>query len=211
MEKERWRGGWRVNDVPQHVVDEGREKTSYRIRFDGSKRYVIYKRKNHYTLYLPGEYDSEIHLSINKDGYREVDDLLMTYESQKSEGIQAQLAEYKRDDHLEYSVDKLEGKDEYVNEKCGTSLTTAVDWDAISNEQMMSMSIQGFCGQVADTMASLCQTDEAVKAAVSGITQVRCSIGDSLSISREENAIVFRTDKDTANQRDIISDFLRQL
>jgi len=190
-------------------------RTSYRIKFDGENYYLLIAEKRgsdtDYTFYLPDNYGSETKLNVNKDGFRAAEDLLATYKAQLADGIQAELARFHREDHVSSNKEGLQQADQRATDQCGHTITTQVNWAEITDAQLMELSIQGFCGQVAEAMASQCESDDAAKTRLTPITTVECKFADSLTIKKENSRIIFQTEKDTANQYYTIDAFLKTL
>ena len=190
---------------------------AYQAEVDGRKRSLIVYAKSYwaptdYTAYIPGKEEPQ---AVSADDERSADISLQAlaaeYEQQLSEGVQARLARFDRDKALQRQQAALRAMDQSASRVCGTPVSTNVNWEALSNEQLNSLNITGYCGQVAAEMEYLCLSDNGFKQRVKGISEVACGFADTLDITRNDETLVFQTHKDAKNQRETINGFLKTL
>lgn len=197
--------------------DRGQGGTAYRIQYDGEPRGMLVKSKawrgESWRLYLPRG-AGEFSLSVNTEAAEEFDPeaFQILYQKQQADGVQAELAKFDRPRRMQEHVNALGRKDTEASTQCGGSLQTVVDWDSIDDQQMMELSINSYCGAVADEMERLCRNDEAIKPLLKDIKRVECRFDERLNLRREGDALLkFTTERDAPNQSEFINGFLRNL
>lgn len=198
---------------------EAREGDSraYRAKVDGKMRSLIvyapsFWATSEYTAYVPGDIEPHA-LMLNEEGTGRLDtgELTAEYEQQAEEGRQEQLAAFNRDSATERQQASLSELDRAASKACGNQVETRVDWASLSDEQLSSLSISGYCGQVATEMAYMCRKDDRFRSDVAEIANVDCQFRESLNLTREGDTLTFTTEKDEPNQREMISGFLQGL
>lgn len=193
--------------------NEGR---AYRAEIDGQQRSLVVRTRSwshmNYRSYIPGENDPR-ELAVDEEALKDFDtkSLLAEYESQKEDGVQAKLAEFDRENAVRNHQEALQKKDESANTACGTTVTTRVDWSEFSDDQLKTLSIAGYCGQVADEMDYMCRRNEAIKEDVAEISEVTCAFTDELKLRQQGSTLVLTTTQDEPNQEEFIRSFLRNL
>ncbi|WP_328189803.1 hypothetical protein [Marinobacter sp. OP 3.4] len=198
---------------------EEREDSSraYRAEVDGKMRSLVvyassYWAPTDYTAYVPGQQEPyAVKADEERSAQINLDELMAQYEQQKNEGVQAELARFDRGKALQRQQSALQAIDESASKVCGSPVTTRVDWEALTNEQLNSLSISGYCGQVAAEMEYLCLSDDGFKERVREISEVDCGFADSLNLGRDGQKVVFQTKEDAKNQRETINGFLQTL
>ncbi|WP_372972269.1 hypothetical protein [Marinobacter sp.] len=193
------------------------DERAYRAEIDGKMRSLVvfarsYWAPTDYTAYIPGR-EEPYALMADEEGSARVDKvaLMAEYEQQTEQGVQAALARFDRDKALERHKDALRAVDASASKVCGTEVTTRVNWKGLDNEQLNSLSISGYCGQVAAEMEHLCRKEADFKQKVAEVSGIDCGFGDTLDLRREAGKLVFRTREDARNQREAITGFLRNL
>lgn len=200
-------------DVEQRDND-GR---AYRAEVNGKKRSLVVYAKSYwapsdYTAYVPGQ-DEPLAVKANEEasGQIKLDELKAEYEQQMSEGRQAQLARFDRSGAIEKQKAALSAIDASASKVCGSTVSTNVDWDALTNEQLNNLNITGYCGQVAAEMEYLCLSDGDFRERIKDISTVECGFSNALDITRNDQKLVFQTSEEAKNQRETISGFLQTL
>lgn len=198
----------------EHRADES---IAYRAEVDGKMRSLVVYQKSYwaptdYTAYVPG-HDEPYAVKYHQERSAQVDlaELQAQYEQQMNEGVQDRLARFDRDKAIQRQQTALKAIDESASKVCGNPVTTDVDWEGLTNEQLNSLSISGYCGQVAAEMEYLCLSDDSFKQRVKAIAEVDCNFADSLNLSRDDRTVVFQTKEEAKNQRETINGFLQNL
>ena len=96
-----------------------------------------------------------------------------------------------------------------ASKACATPLGTKVNWSALSDEQLMSLSVPSFCGEVVSQMAYLCGKDDRYKAEAKTLKGVDCRFGEGLKLHEKDGQLLFTTHPQEANQGDFINAILR--
>lgn len=195
------------------VHELGNEQRDYGIRLDGRAYNLLNKRRawsgESYQLNLPNTQGFDLSYDEEKTKALKPTDLLALYEKQEKDGVQARLAAFDRKKRVaDYSA-RLQEMDSEAAKACGTPLATKVDWSAISDEQLMALSVPGFCGEVVNQMAYLCGKDDRYKAQAKTLKGVDCRFGDGLKLNEKDGQLLFTTHPDEANQGDFINAILR--
>ncbi len=193
----------------------GENATAYQIQLDGRERAPVVKSQHwgsdRFTLYMPN--GDEYRLYRDKEESESVDraQLLSTFEEQKSQGVQDSLAAFDRAANEEVHRSRISGFDKAASEACGSGIETRVDWDSVSDELLMDISISGYCGVVVSEMERLCNSNANFADMAREIDHVNCAFRDDLRLRRDGSTLNFRTEKSEPNQQEFARQFLRNL
>ncbi|WAJ37718.1 hypothetical protein OU800_00390 [Pseudomonas sp. GOM7] len=195
------------------VQELGNEQRDYGIRLDGRDYNLLNKRRawggESYQLNLPDTQGFELSYDEEKSKALKPADLLALYEKQEKDGVQARLAAFDRKQRVaDYSA-RLQEMDSEASKACGTPLATQVDWSALSDEQLIGLSVPSFCGEVVNQMAYLCEKDDRYKAEAKTLKGVDCRFGERLKLHEKDGRLQLTTHADEANQGDFINAILR--
>ena len=195
------------------VRELGTEQRDYGIRLDGRDYNLLNKRRawsgESYQLNLPSTQGFELSYNEEKTKALKPKDLLAIYQKQEKDGLQARLAAFDREQRVaDYSA-RLQEIDGEASKACATPLSTKVDWSAMSDEQLIGLSVPSFCGEVVNQMANLCGRDERYKAEAKTLKGVDCRFGESMKLREQDGQLQFTTLKDEPNQGDFINAILR--
>ena len=190
---------------------------AYRAEVDGKQRSLVvyaqsYWAPTDYTAYVPGEQEPHaVKADEQRSGQVDLKKLTAEYEQQMKEGVQARLARFDRNKAIQRQQNGLQAIDASASKVCSSPLSTDVDWEALSNEQLNNLNIPGYCGQVAAEIEYLCLSDADFKQQVKEISEVDCGFANSLDLSRDGQTLKFQTREDAKNQRETINGFLKTL
>jgi len=217
---------FRISGV-SHAVDKvlflaqldrrGGSNEAYVTTFDGRESAMVQKKAaeygggDRYVAYLPGT-QKELDLSFNEKKSKQLKpaDLLAAYEKQKNDGLQEKLARFDRNKSVTYNREQLNDTDKEASASCGVPVKTSVDWNAIDDEKLKTLSIHGFCGVVAKNMQRLCRDDAgAFKKKAAALGQIECQFGPELKARVAGQKVVFTTESNAPNQDDFVREFLR--
>lgn len=195
------------------IRELGNEQRDYGIRLDGRDYNLLNKRRawggESYQLNLPNTQGFELSYDESKTKSLKTGDLLALYQKQEKDGLQARLAAFDRKQRVaDYSA-RLEEMDGEASKACATPLGTKVNWSALSDEQLMSLSVPSFCGEVVSQMAYLCGKDDRYKAEAKTLKGVDCRFGEGLKLHEKDGQLLFTTHPQEANQGDFINAILR--
>lgn len=195
------------------VRELGNEQRDYGIRLDGRDYNLLNKRRawsgESFQLNLPGTEGFELAYSQEKTEALAPSELLALYRRQEKAGLQARLAAFDRKKRVDDYSARLQRMDQDASQRCATPLATRVDWSAIDDEQLMSVSVPHFCGEVVSQLAALCERGDAYKAEASTIKGVECRFGEAMKLREQDGRLLFTTLKDEPNQGDFINAILR--
>lgn len=195
------------------VRELGNEQRDYGIRLDGRDYNLLNKRRawsgESYQLNLPNTQGFELRYDEDKTNALKPKDLLALYEKQAKDGLQTRLATFDRNKRVaDYSA-RLQEMDSEATKTCGTPLATRVDWSALSDDQLIGLSVPSFCGEVVNQMAYLCGKDDRYKAEAKTLKGIDCRFGESMKLREQDGQLQFTTHKDEPNQGDFINAILR--
>lgn len=198
------------------IVSRGGDTKAYQFQRDGEDRALVLRQKGwrgeYFEAFLPEQ--GRVTLYPDEDLQNEVDlqSLQALYRQQMDDGIQAEIARFDRDGHEEESEDTLEEMDDDANSACDSDITTEVDWDTVSDDLMMDISVPGYCGVVVTELESMCNgSDDAFKNTAQQIETVTCQFGDRLKLELDGDEVVFTTAKEEPNQSDFARSYFRNL
>ena len=195
------------------VRELGNEQRDYSILLDGRAYNLLNKRRawsgESFQLNLPDTQGFELGYSEEKTKALKQSDLLALYQRQEKAGVQARLATFDREKRVAEYSSRLQEMDSEASEACDTPLVTRVDWSAVTDEQLMSLSVPSFCGEVVSQMANLCGRADTYKAEARTIKGIDCQFGDAMKLHEKDGTLRFSTRQDEANQGDFINAILR--
>jgi hypothetical protein len=195
------------------VNDRGNQERDYSTTLDGGQYNLLLKRQgwdgDSYQLYLPETSGFPLTFDEALSKKAKPAELLALYEQQQSQGLQEKLARFDRSKHLRTNKRLLKELDQEASEACGVPLQTRVEWSAIDDQKMKALSIAGYCGEVVNQLASLCEGDASFKAQAIAIRTVECRFDKAMKLREKDGNILFTTAEEAPNQGDFINAFLR--
>lgn len=126
-----------------------------------------------------------------------------------SDGVQQKLAEFDRNQAVARAGTALTEADQDASSACDTPVKATVQWASIDDEKLQTLSIGGFCGEVASQLASMCKSNPDFKNTAKTLGQVQCQFGPTLKIRLQDKQVVFSTEKNASNQGEFVQQFLR--
>ncbi len=105
-----------------------------------------------------------------------------------------------------YQKQEIDGE---ASKACAIPLSAQVDWSAMSDEQLIGLSVPSFCGEVVNQMTYLCGKDDRYKAEAKTLKGIDCRFGESMKLREQDGQLQFTTHKDEPNQGDFINAILR--
>lgn len=195
----------------------GKSDEAYVTRFDGRDSSMVQKKAadygggDRYVAYLPGR-PGEINLAYDEKKSKAFKpaQLLAAYEKQKQQGVQEKLGRFDRNKSVSDSREQLNAIDRDASASCGVPVKTNVDWNAIDDEKLKTLSVHSFCGTVANNLQRLCRDDSATfKKKAAALGQIDCQFGPELKARMVGQKVVFTTEPNAANQDDFVREFLR--
>ncbi|PAU79834.1 hypothetical protein CK501_11575 [Halovibrio salipaludis] len=197
------------------ITSRGEDRTAYEAKIDGETRALLLKSRHwgsdRYTAYLPD--GDKYHLSRDKDESEslDTDELLSTFQQQKNDGVQDDLAAFDRDANERAQKSRLTDMDASASDACGSEVSTNVDWNTIDDSKLKKLSVAGYCGIVVSQMERLCSSDESFKSTASDIDTINCGFRDALKLKKDGSSLNFTTGESEPNQQDFVRQILRNL
>ncbi|MBH0058796.1 hypothetical protein I6F65_17775 [Pseudoalteromonas sp. SWXJZ94C] len=188
---------------------------AYKYTFDGSKRSIVTVNDNYrccsYTLNIPDSRDG-VYLRKNEESTSGITESLeKQYEQQVSKEIQAKLAIFNRDKHLNYQQMNMTDADQQVNKQCGSTIKTNVDWEAVDDKSLQKYAVGSFCAQVAKEIAYMCKEDNSFKSKIADVSTINCEFTDQLKLRKLDKTLTFKTSSEAPNQGRFIKAYLLNL
>jgi len=195
------------------IKDRGNDERDYSTTLNGSAYNMLVKRQGwggeRFQLYLPSTDGFELGFDETKSKEAKPANLLALYEQQKKKGIQDKLSRFDREQRVADFSAQLQQIDQDASKSCGTPLSTAVDWQALEDDQLKRLSVPSFCGEVVSQMASLCESSAEFKTQAEQLKTVQCSFDVELKLREGDAGLLFTTHEKAPNQGDFINAFLR--
>jgi hypothetical protein len=196
------------------IKDRGNDELGYSTTLNGSVSSLLVKRQGwgggeRFQLYLPDTEGFELGFDETRSKAAKPAALLALYEQQQKKGIQDKLSRFDREQRVTDFSAQLQQIDQDASQSCGTPLTTAVDWQAIEDDQLQRLGVPSFCGEVVRQMASLCESSAAFKAQAEQLKTVQCRFDAQLKLREDDAGLVFTTHEKAPNQGDFINAYLR--
>ncbi|MDO5623153.1 MAG: hypothetical protein Q4G71_00515 [Pseudomonadota bacterium] len=163
-----------------------------------------------FVAYVPGRAQPQ-HLYYEADKSRALNtgELLAVYQQQRQAGVQDKLARFDRPKRVATLQEALQDTDRRATQACGSPVATTVSWQALTDDQLQRLSINGYCGEVAAQMGSMCAEQPAFKPQAARLGTIECRFGDALRLRAEGKGLVFTTREGAPNQKDFVHQFLR--
>ncbi|MFV0478157.1 MAG: hypothetical protein ACK5ME_10025 [Parahaliea sp.] len=198
------------------AMQRGSDGQAWVTTLDGSEFSLLQKQSNrygrgeYYAVYLPGQRDA-VPLYYDEDESKSlsVNSIKDAYVGQQKDGVQARLAQFDRDKRIVQTQTGLDEIDAAASAACGTTVKTVVNWASVNDDQLKRLSIRGYCGSVADELASMCSSESTFKSKAVKLGQVSCQFGAEMKLRAEGDGLEFTTHQKAPNQADFIRQFLR--
>jgi hypothetical protein len=107
------------------------------------------------------------------------------------------------------AMEDLRDKADFFARKCGVRVDASIDWRSFAGKYKAAYdesSAGSLCGEVLDSLASICDEDEAAKAAVQHVRHLRCSydgaVGRDIGLEVRGDTILARVSWDEVNTSD---------
>ena len=143
-------------------------------------------------LYSTNNVGNGLNLTLSEARSRQVKpgDLISRHEQQLKDGT---IARFQRFDRLAEQASREKDLAEdarKANKACGTKVPVKIVWSTISDEQMRSYSISGYCNGPFSAMEQLCESAEARKFLQARLKQVVCQFGKEMKIELDPQGVL---------------------
>lgn len=195
------------------IVNRDGSVKAYQFQRDGKTRAMVLQRQgwngDFYEAFVPD--GPKVSLRFDPDANERLSLTVLkdTYLQQQAEGRQAELAKLDRTSRIEHANRLLQRSTAEVQQHCGSSLTTSIDWNSIDDTLLADISAGGFCAVVASELAGLCRSDERYRAIAKTFNEVSCQFTDRLQLTQSEQVLEFRTNRSEPNQQEFVRSFFR--
>jgi len=136
------------------------------------------------SLYTPLDMRYSKPLSYSEARSRAVQaaDVLARHEKQMKDGSIARFGRFDRPAEQAANEKSLAEVAKSFNQVCATKIPATIAWATISDEQIKSLSISGYCSSPLSAMERLCETAEARGAIQSKVNHVVCQFGAAMKL-----------------------------
>jgi hypothetical protein len=187
------------------------EQHSYKTQWRGRGYTVLYMRNSKYELYVPGR-SKEIRVTFDEKRSKALDaeDVYDLHQKQKKDGTVAKLMAFDRKGEIAKQEKDYVTHVQDANTACGTSLSAAIDWTSINDEQLKELSISSYCEAPLASLKQLCTVSNVAKQTVKEkLKQVSCRFGDALEPKVEGDKLIWTTSRDASNQQEFATKFFK--
>ena len=154
------------------------------------------------TLRVPGQaeetfvyYDEEASESLNVAEF--------VRDAERDRADADAVTAFSRDAEEAQVMTNLESPLSSVAEACGYEPNVSIDWETISDEALANTSIYSFAAIPLDAMARVCQEDAVLAEQLSSdVATVVFELDETLTLTLEDDALMFRSNPGAANQGD---------
>lgn len=140
------------------------------------RREDSYRQRVRWLAYLPGL--GETSLEYDEKASPTVDAAAMyaTHMSQTQSGALEALQRFDRKaEEARHNTDLTKAA-QRTGEACGTSLSVAIEWSTISDEQLLKMSPSGYCDSALSGLRSACNHPSGKAAVAKYVKSIRCLV-----------------------------------
>jgi hypothetical protein len=161
----------------------------------GSKSIEVYVPKHNNGIAV--SYDAQASQSLKGK------DIYSLYRKQQKDGTLTKLSAFDRPANVATQDKEFAEALAGLNQKCGTSVTAAVDWNSISDELLKKYSISSYCSGPLSALQGLCDGSPVSQKVIRAkVKQVRCQFGTEMKLEVQDGAVKWTTAPDAANQEE---------
>lgn len=197
--------------IPHEVVDNGNGSLNYTTKLRGRTYVTIPVRGGRYELYVPGHGGDAIRIAYDekKSQAFKADEVGKLYDKQRADGTLARLQSFDRKAEMAANDKDLRAAAASVEKACGGKLALEVKWPTITDDDLMSISISGYCGEPLSTMQSMCGASaEAKQAIATRIHSYACAFGKAPGFDLTGTTLTWTATRDASNLADLTRAFL---
>ena len=130
--------------------------------------------------------DLELGKTINADA------IVLRFKNQSGDGTLAIRTEWNRK-RRESRIEKdLSTKTEEVNNRCGTKLSSNVDWTSIDDETLKKISVTSYCGDGLEGIVRVCKENENVSELLEGTETFKCQFAEDHGMSKKNGELIWK-------------------
>ena len=166
------------------------------------------------ALTTPNDVSKRQSLVYSEKRSREVvlADLLAKHQKQFKDGSIARFGRFDRLGEQARTEEELAKTARSLGEACGLNVPVGVLWPTITDAQLKSYSVAGYCGAPLEGMESLCRSGAMKGAIQAKVKAFTCQFGDTTKIDLDEKGtFAWTTKPDATNLEEITKNYWRNL
>ena len=204
--------------VRLHQKEEGNRGHAWTTPYKGEDWHTLRFEKDPWsgeqiTLWIPGQRDG-VRLAYDEEASGKVsaDDLLNRHLRQVQEGVLAKLADFDRGERVAEQKEGFDSVRADAEKVCETSFEATVDFDAITDAQLMKYSVQSYFGAPLEAMRRLADSSEKafyLPRIQQRVKRVSTTVGPRPTLTLRDGELRFTTAFESANLGDFALYVLR--
>ncbi|MCE9672022.1 hypothetical protein LY474_29870 [Myxococcus stipitatus] len=201
--------------LPYELKDYSTSSTlqhNYVTQWGGRGYTVLHVRNTNYELYVPGRNSKEIDVSFDEKRTQalKAEEVYKEHQKQDADGTLKKLMAFDRPGESARHDKEFAELLRTMNAACGSTVSAAIDWKSVTDDQLKELSISGYCEAPLESLKQLCtQSDVAKKTVQARVKQISCRFGDSLDPKLDADRLVWTTYRDASNQQDFATKFFK--
>jgi hypothetical protein len=184
---------------------------NYTTQWHGRDYTALNVRGQRYELYVPGRQQA-IHLAYDekKTAALKPEEVYAQYQKLQADGTLAKLMAFDRKGEAASHDKDYAAVVRELNNACGTSMTAAIDWSSVTDDDLKELSISSYCETPLNALKDLCKVSNIAKQTVqSKVKQVSCRFGPAVEPKLEGDRLIWTTHKDASNQDKFATRFFK--
>jgi hypothetical protein len=197
--------------IPHEVVDNGNGSINYTTKVRGRTYVTIPVRGGRYELYVPGHGGDPIRVSYDekKSQALKAEEVSKLYDKQRADGTLARLQSFDRKAEMAANDKELRAAAGGVDKACGGKLAVEVKWASIVDDDIMTVSVSGYCGAPLTTMQTMCGSSAEAKQAIATRVQTfTCLFGKAPAFELTGTTLTWTATRDATNLAELTRAFL---
>ena len=193
---------WSTRSTVQH---------NYTTQWRGRDYAALHVRDQRYELYVPGRQQAiKLAYDEKKTALLKPEEVYAQYQKLQADGTLAKLMAFDRKGEAAQHDKTYAELLREMNSACGTSVTAAIDWSTVTDDQLKELSISGYCESPINAMKELCTVSNIAKQTIrEKVKQVSCRFGPALEPKLEADRLIWTTNKDASNQDKFATRFFK--
>jgi hypothetical protein len=184
---------------------------NYTTQWRGRDYSALNVRGQRYELYVPGRQQAiRVTYDEKKTQALKPEEVYAQYQKLQADGTLAKLMAFDRKGEAA-SQDKAYAEAlREMNNACGTSVSAAIDWSSITDDQLKELSISSYCESPLSALEDLCTVSNIARQTVrEKVKQVSCRFGNAMEPTLEADRVIWTTTKDAPNQEAFAKRFFK--
>ncbi|MFP2925338.1 hypothetical protein ACLESO_08990 [Pyxidicoccus sp. 3LG] len=199
---------YELNDWSTHSSTQ----LNYTTQWHGRGYTALHVRDSRYELYVPGRQQAiRVSYDEKRTAALKPEEVYAQYQKLQADGTLAKLMAFDRKGETARHDKDYATVVQEMNNACGTSVSAAIDWTTVTEDQLKELSISSFCESPLTSLKELCTVSNVAKQTVKAkVKQVSCRFGPELETKLEGDRLIWTTNKDASNQETYATKFFKK-